>query len=39
MLDWFDGVFDPDVVNLKKTNAWLNKVFTSKAALALSVKP
>ena len=39
MLEWFDGIFDPDVVNLKKTNAWLNKVFTSKAALAVSVKP
>lgn len=39
MLEWFDGVFDPELVNLKKTNAQLTKLFTSKAALAVLIKP
>jgi hypothetical protein len=35
MLEWCDGSFDAESVNLKKINAQLNKLFTSKAALAL----
>jgi hypothetical protein len=35
MLEWYDGVFDPELVDMKKINNKLNKLFTSKAALAL----
>ena len=35
MLEWFDGIFDPELVNLKKTNTQLNKLFTSKAAIQI----
>ena len=39
MMEWFDGEFDPEMVNLKKINMMLNKLFTSKAALAVLIKP
>lgn len=37
MVEWFDGVYDPELVNLKKINTQLTKLFTSKAALLLKV--
>ena len=36
MLEWYEGEYDPDLVELKKINAKLNKLFTSKAALTLN---
>ena len=36
MLEWYDGVYDPALVDLKKINMKLNKLFTSKAALTLN---
>ncbi|MDP4292665.1 MAG: plasmid pRiA4b ORF-3 family protein [Bacteroidota bacterium] len=35
MLEWLDGEFDPEGVDLKKINMRLTKMFTSKAALLL----
>ena len=36
MMEWYDGVYDPKIVDLKKINTKLNKLFTSKAALTLN---